>query len=85
MQDLEEDASKAEVRNDEVSNHRTEQKNAHSQCLGSSRRQHRRKGAPQILRDTCSGSPSSGGGSSDWGSKQSSHQSTMMTGSRKRN
>ena len=34
------------------------------------------------MRDASSGSPSSGGGSSDWESKWSSHQLTMMRGSR---
>ena len=81
MQGLEEDASEAEVRNSKVSNHRTEQRNAHSQCVGRSRRQHRRQGTSQLLRDTSGGSPSTGGGSSNWVSKWSSHQSTMTRGS----
>ena len=62
----------------------TGQKNAHSQCLGGSRRQCRRQGTPQLLRDTSSGSPS-GEGSSDKGSEWSSHQSTMTRGSRESN
>ena len=63
MLGLEEDASKVKVRNDEVSNCGTEWKNAHSQHLGRSRRWYRRQGAPQLLRDSSSGSPSLGGGS----------------------
>ena len=85
MWGLGEDACTVEVRNNKVSNHRTEQKNAHSQHLGRSRRWHKRQGGPWLLRDTSGGSPSSGGGSSDWGSKQSSHQLTMMRGSRESN
>ena len=73
MQHLEDDVSKVEVRNDEVSNHGTGWKNAHSQHLGRSTGLHRRHGAPQLLRETCSESPSSGGGSSDQRSKWSSH------------
>ena len=85
MQGLEEDASNAEVRNGKASNHSTEWRNVHSQCVGRHRRWHRRQGILQLLRHTSSGSPSSGGGSSDWGSKQSSHPLTMMTGSRESN
>ena len=82
MQGLEEDASKVEVRNGDASDHRTEQMNACSQHVDRSRRQHRRQGAQWLLRDTSSGSSSSGGGSSYSGSYWSSHQSTMMRGSR---
>ena len=85
MWDLEEDASRAEVRNDEVSNCGIEWKNTHSQHLGRSWRRHRRQGTPWLLRDTSSRLPSSGAGSSDQGSKQSSHQSTMTRGSRESN
>ena len=85
MWTLEEDASKPEVRNDKVSNHGTKCRNACSQHLGRSRRWHRRQGTPQLLRDASSGSPSSGGGSSDEWSEWSSHQSTMMRGSRESN
>ena len=85
MQGLEEDTSEVEGRHGEVSNSGTEQKNAHSQCVGRSRRQHRRQGTLQLPRDTSGGSPSSGGGCSDWGSELSSHQSMMMGGSRKSN
>ena len=83
MQGLEEDASEVEVRNSKVSNWGTDWRNTCSQCVDKSRRQHRRQGAPQLPRDTSSGSPSSGGGSSNWGNEQSSHQSTMTRESRK--
>ena len=46
MQGLEEDASEAEVRNDEVRKCGTEQKNAYSQNAGRGRRWHRRQGVP---------------------------------------
>ena len=46
MQGLEEDASKAEMRNGKVSNHGIEWRNAHSQHLDRSRRCHRRQGTP---------------------------------------
>ena len=82
MQGLEGDASKVEMRNGEASNCGTEWRNTHSQCVGRSRRWHRRQGNPQLLRDTSSGSPFSGGGSSDWWSEWSSLQLTMMRGSR---
>ena len=82
---LEEDASEVEVRNEKASNHGTEQKNAHSQHAGRGRRQCRRQGALHFLRETSGVSPSSGGGSSDWGSKQSSHQLTMTRVSRQSN
>ena len=85
MQGLGEDVSKVEVRNGDASNHRTEQRNAHFQHIGRGRRQCRRQGTPQLLRDTSSGSPSSGGASSDQGRNWSSHQSTMMRGSREGN
>ena len=85
MWGLEEDASKEEVRNNEASNCGTEQKNAHSQHLGRSRRWCKRQGTPWLLRDTSSGSPSSGGGSSCQGSEQSSHHATMMRLSRESN
>ena len=61
MQGLEEDASKVEIRNGNVSNHGTEQRNVCSQHVGRSRRQ----GTPQLPRDTSDESPSSGGGSSN--------------------
>ena len=80
MQGLE-DASKAEVRNDEVSTCGTEWKNTHSQCVG--RRWCRKQSTPQLLKDTSGGSPASGG-SSDWEAK-CSHQLTMMRGSRESN
>ena len=62
MWGLEEDASKVEMRNDEVSNHGTGQKKAHSQHVGRGRRWHRRQGTPWLLRNTSGGSPSSGEG-----------------------
>ena len=77
-----EDASEAELRNDKMSNCRTERKNAHPQHLSRSRRWCRRQGVPQLLRDTSGRSPSSGGVSSDWRSEWSSHQLTMTRGSR---
>ena len=85
MQSLEKDASESEVRNDKTTNCGTEWRNAHSQPMGRSRRWCRRQGAPWLLRVTSCGSPSSGGGSSDWGSKWSSHQSAMTRGSRESN
>ena len=84
MQGMEEDASKAEVRNDEVTNCGNEQ-HICSQHLGRSRRWHRRQCAQWLLRDSSGESPSSGGGSSNWGSEHSSHQLTMMKGSRESN
>ena len=48
MQGLGEDASKVEVRNDEMRNHGTEQKKVHSQHVGRDRRWHRRQGIPQL-------------------------------------
>ena len=42
-------------------------------------RWYRRQGTPQLPRNT------SGGGSSDWGSEWSSHQSSMTRGSRESN
>ena len=68
--------------NGDVSNCGTEQRNTYCQHEGRGRKCHRRQGTPQLPPDTSSGSPSSGGGSSDWGSDQSSHQLTMMRGSR---
>ena len=85
MQGLEEDVSKVETRNGEVSNHGTEWRNAHSQCVGRSRRWCRRQGTPQLLRNMSRESPSSGGRSSDWGSKWRSHQLRMIRGSRESN
>ena len=85
MQGLKEDTSKAELRNDKMSSHGTEWKTAHSQYLGRSRRQYRRQGAPQLLRNTSSGSPSAGGRSSDWRSEWSSHQLTITRWSRESN
>ena len=49
---------------------------------GKSRRCHGRQGTLQLLRDTSDGPPSSGGGSSNQGSKHSSNQLTLVTGSR---
>ena len=45
MQGLEEDASKVEVRNGDVSYYGTEWRNAYSECVGRSRRWHRRQSA----------------------------------------
>ena len=84
MQGLEEDASEVEVRNGNVSNHGTEQRNIHSQHVDRGRGGCRRQGTPQLPRDTSGGSPFSGG-STDQGSDWSSHQSTMMRGSREGN
>ena len=85
MRGLEGDASKAELRKNKMSNWGTERKNTSPQHLSRSRRHCRRQGAPWLLRDTSSESPSSGGGSLDWGSKWSSHWLTMMRGSRESN
>ena len=63
MRGLGEDASKVEVRNDEVSNHGTEQKNTHSQQVHRNRRWHRRLSAPCLP--------------TDWGGEWSSHLLTM--------
>ena len=62
MQGLEEDASEVEVRNGDLSNCGTEWQNTYSQYVGRRRRHHRKQGAPRLLRDTSSGSPSSGEG-----------------------
>ena len=59
-------------------NHRPEWRNTHSQHTGQGSRWHRRQGRPQFPKDTSGGSPSSGGGSSDWVSNQSSWHSTIM-------
>ena len=56
-------------------------KNAHFQHGGQGSRWHIRQGRPLFPRDMSGGSPSNGGGSSNWGSDQSSQQSTMMRGS----
>ena len=85
MQGLEEDASEAEVRNGKASYHGTEWRNSHALCMGRSRRWFRRQCVPWLLRDTSGVSPSSGEGSSEQGSKWSSHQSTMTRGSRESN
>ena len=53
-------------------------KNAHSQHTGQGSRWCRMQRRPQFPRDTSGGSPSSGGGSSYWGSDQSSQHSTVM-------
>ena len=82
MQGLQEDPSKSKLRNYKTNNCGTEWVNACPQHLVRSRKWHRRQGAPQLLRGTSSRSPSSGRGSSDWRSNQSSHQSTMMRQSR---
>ena len=74
---MKEDAPKMEMGNGEVINCRSEQRNVHSQCAGQGSRWCRRQGRPWFPRDM-SGSPSSGAGSSDQGSDQSSQQSTMM-------
>ena len=83
MQGMEEDASKTELRNNTTSDCGTEQKNAHPHWLSRSRGWCRRQSAPQLLRDTSGGSPSSGGGSSDQKSKLSSHPLTMTRRCRK--
>ena len=85
MQGLEQDASEAELRNNKMSYHGTELKNAQPQHLSRSRRWCRRQGALQLLRDTSGRSPSSGEGSSDQGSEWHSHQLTMTKGSRRSN
>ena len=78
MQGMEEDVPKVEVRNDDVIDHRPEQKNIHLQHAGWGSRQHRRQGRPRFPRDMSGGSTSSWGGSSNWGSDQISKQSTMI-------
>ena len=82
---LKENASEVEMRNHKVRNHGTEQRNAHSQHVGRSRRWCRRQSTPQLPKDTSGGTPSSGGGSSNQGSEWSFHQWTMMRGSRESN
>ena len=78
MWGMEEDASKVEARNGDVINCRPKQRNAHSQCAGQGSKLHKRQGRPWFPRDISCGSPSSGVGSSNWGSNQSSQLSTMM-------
>ena len=78
MWGMEEDAPKGEVRNGNVINCRPDQRNAHSQYTDQGSRQCRRQGKPQFPRDTSGGSPSSGGGSSNQRSNQSSWHSTIM-------
>ena len=85
MWGLEEDAAKVEVRNCHASNSRPEQKSTHSQHAGWGSRWCRWQGRPQFPRDTSGGSPSSAGGSSNWGSDWSSQQLTMMRVSRESN
>ena len=86
MQGLEEDASEADLRHNKMSDCETEQKNVHPYWLSGSRGWHRRQGAQQLPRDTSDGQVhSSGGGSSDQGSKWCSHPSTMTRGSRESN
>ena len=79
---IEEDDSMVELRNGRVGNHRAEPSNAHSQNVSRGRRHCRRQGRPQFPWDTSGGSISSRGGSSDWGSNQSSHQSILTRQSR---
>ena len=62
MKGLGEDASEVEVRKGDAGNYGTEQRNALSQCVGRSRRWHRRQGTLQLLGDISRGSPSSGEG-----------------------
>ena len=78
MQGMEEDAPEVEVINGNLINHRPEWRNACSQHVGWGSWQHRRQGRPWFPRDMSGGSPSSGDGSSNWESDQSSQQSTMM-------
>ena len=66
MLGMEEAAPKSEVRNGDAVNHRHEPRNAHSQHNGQVSRQCRRQGRPWFPRDNSGGSPSSGGGISDW-------------------
>ena len=79
------EAPSGEVRNGDVGNHGLEQRSAHSQCVGWSSRQHKWQERPWFPRDPYGCSPSSGDGSSNWGSNQSSQQLTMMRMSRESN
>ena len=63
-----EDASKVEARDSNAIDQRPEQRNTHPQHVGQGSQWHRRQGRPQFLRDMSSGSLSSGGVSSNWGS-----------------
>ena len=85
MQGIEEDDSKMELRNGRVGNHRAEPRNTWPWYVSRGRRHCRRQGRPQFPQDTSSGSPSSGGGSSNQGSNQGFHLSTLTRGSREGN
>ena len=85
MQGLEEDIFKGEVRNGDAGICGTDQRNAHSQSVGRSRRWCRRQSAMCLVRDISSGPPSLEGGSSNQGSNQSSHQLAVKMGSRESN
>ena len=78
MQSMEEDAPKGEVRKGNAVDCKPEQRNPHSQHTGWGKRCCRRQGGLQFSRDTSGGSPSSGDGSSNWGSDWSSWHSTVM-------
>ena len=77
----EEDATEVEARNGNETDCRPEQRNACSQHVGQGSWWCRRQGRPWFPRDMSGGSPSSGDGSSNWGSNWSSQQSTMTRAS----
>ena len=85
MQGIEEDDSKVKLRNGKVGNHGAEPRHVWSWNVSRGRRCSRRQGRPNFPQDTLGGSPSSGGGSSDQGSDQSSHSSALTWGSREGN
>ena len=85
MQGIKEDESEVELRNGRAGNHRAEPRNAWSWNVSRGRRHHRRQGRQQFPWDPLAGYPSSGGGSSNEGSNQSSHKLTLTRGSREGN
>ena len=81
IQGMEEDATGKGTRKGNVAKHRSKWMSTHSQWRSWGSRHFQRQGRPRVPRDTSGGSPSSGGGSSDWGSNQSSQHSTVLRAS----
>ena len=65
-------------RNGDIGKLRCEQRSTHAQCISRSSRGCRQQETPKVPREPPGGSPFSGGGSSDWGSNQSSLHSTRI-------
>ena len=81
IQGVEEDDPKGKARKGDVVDQRPGQRNTHSQYTCWDRRWCQGQGEPQFPRNTSCGSTSSGGGSSNWGSDQSSQHSTITRAS----